>query len=309
MAKSKNYYQILGLTEKATAEEIKKSFRRLAREYHPDHNPDRPDAEEHFKSIQEAYNVLSDPKQRRNYDRYRKDPFTSFQAANGDHFRRAPDGSFVRERRSRQTTSNATDDSSLSGISNFFSRIFGVEVESKPPPRRGGRRHTRLDVDTRLRLSFAQALRGGKTEVALPHGEVVRINIPRGVRSGFKIRLPGKGKVSSSTTGDLYVTFEIEPHPHFKRRKDDLHIVLNINPFEAMLGTMRHVINAYGNRIKVKIPAGIQHDSVLRLKEQGVRRADGTGDMYAKIKVLIPKDLTQEQLKILKLAAQKTKMI
>ena len=308
MAKSKNYYRILGLTEQATAEEIKKSFRRLAREHHPDHNPDQPDAEERFKAIQEAYDVLSDPNKRREYDRYRMDPFASFQAANGDHFQRAPDGSYVRYRRTRQPA-ETDGDSSLGGFTNFISRIFGAEEEPRPSSGRSGRRHSKLDIDTRLRLTFAQALRGGKTEVTLPHGEIVRIDIPKGVRSGFKIRIKGKGKIGPSSVGDLYVKFEVEPHAYYRRRGDDLHITLTINPIEAIVGVTRHVISAYGNRIKVKIPAGTQHGTSLRLKGQGVEKSNKTGDMYVKVELHVPENLTEEQLLEIQRAARKANLI
>lgn len=309
MAKSKNYYQILGLSEQASAEDIKKSYRRLARKHHPDRNPDQPDAEERFKSIQEAYDVLSDSKKRREYDRYRKDPFASFQAANGDQFRRAPDGSYVRYKRRRQPDPVNDAESSLGGFSNFISKIFGAEEEAPPASKKGSRRRGKLDIDTRLRLTFNQALHGGKTEVTLPHGEIVRIDIPKGVRSGLKIRLKGKGKVGTSATGDLYVTFEVEPHSYYRRRGDDLHITVTVNPIEAMLGIQRHVISAYGNRIKLTIPPGTQHGTTLRLKGQGVKRASNIGDMYVKIELQVPEELTKEQKEIIRRAAKQAKLM
>lgn len=310
MAKSKNYYQILGIDEQATAEQIKKSYRSLARKFHPDRNPDRPDAEERFKAIQEAYDILSDPDKRKEYDRYRKDPFASFQTTNGDQFYRKPDGTYVRyERTGGQPQDIFGNGDNTGGFSSFINKIFGAEQETSRSQSGGSSHRSKLDIDTRLRLTFNQALQGGKTEVTLPHGETVRINIPRGVHSGFKIRLKGRGHISANAAGDLYVTFDVEPHTYYRRRGDDLNITCSINPIEAMLGVTRNVINAYGNTIKVKIPPGTQHGTKLRLRGQGVETASKKGDLYVKIEVHIPDNLSDAQLDILRTAAKKAKLI
>ena len=312
MARSKNYYQILGVDEKATAEQIKKRYRSLARQYHPDHNPDRPDAEERFKSIQEAYDVLSDAEKRLEYDRFRKDPFAGFQTANGDQMYRSSDGTYVRYSRPPNAEDDffSNGDNMSGGFSGFINRIFGSEHEQRPPEqRKRTRRRSSLDVSTRLHLSFEQALRGGKTEITLPHGETIRINIPKGVHTGFKIRLKERGEVGPTGTGDLYVTFEVEPHSYYKRHGNDLHITCTINPLEAILGVTRNVINAYSNRIKVQIPPGTQHGTKLRLRGQGVETKDDTGDFYVHIEIQTPENLTKEQLDILREAGKKTKLL
>ncbi|MFK7848347.1 MAG: DnaJ C-terminal domain-containing protein [Rhodothermales bacterium] len=313
MAKAKDYYKILGISEKASPEEIKKSYRALARQYHPDRNPDQPDAEERFKSIQEAYDTLSDPQRRREYNQFKKDPFAPFQTANGDQFYRAPDGTFVRRDRQKGPTANTQDIFDLGddngGFSGFINRIFGSEGEPKRPAEKSRSRRSSLDIDTRVRLNFMQALRGGKTELTLPHGETIRIKIPRGVQPGFKIKLKGRGQVGTTSAGDLYVTFEVEPHNYYRRRGDDLHITCSINPLEAIVGISRNVINAYGNRIKVKIPAGTQHGTKLRLKGQGVETRKKTGDLYVQIELHTPENLTDDQLSILKKAGKDTKLL
>ena len=311
MAKAKNYYEILGINEKASASEIKKSYRALAREYHPDRNPNQPEAEERFKAIQEAYDVLSDPQRRKEYNQFKKDPFASFQSANGDQFYRAPDGTFVRQE-SRGPASNQNDIFGLGdtgGFGGFINRIFGNEGDPQRPSEKTRGRRSKLDIETRVRLNFTQALRGGKTELTLPHGEIVRIQIPRGVRPGFKIKLKGRGQIGSTSAGDLYVTFEVDPHNYYHRRGDDLHITCTINPLEAIVGITRNVINAYGNRIKVKIPAGTQHGTKLRLKGQGVETSKVKGDLYVKIEIITPESLSEEQLDILKQAGKETKLL
>ncbi|MFQ5571625.1 MAG: DnaJ domain-containing protein, partial [Rhodothermales bacterium] len=227
----KNYYDTLGVSEKAGAEEIKKVYRKLAREYHPDRNPDKPNAEARFKEIQEAYSVLSDPKKRREYDMMRKNPFgafgSGFSTRNGDRFYRAPDGTYVRYPSADDTSDFDLFGDSLGGIGDFFSRLFGGEPEAKSSPRGRAR-----DVESTVRLSFDQALRGGKTEIEVPGGKKIRITIPKGVRPGLKIRLKERGRAGSNgKRGDLYVTFDVEDHPTFRREGDDLYVTEQINAF------------------------------------------------------------------------------
>ena len=311
MARSKNYYKILGVDEKATVDQIKKRYRSLARKYHPDHNPDRPDAEERFKAIQEAYDVLSNDVKRAEYDRAKTDPFGSFQTATGERFYRATDGTFVRQPR----PPNAEDEffgngDDTGGFSTIFNRFFGADQKTPPQQqRRKGRRRSSLDVSTRLRLSLEQALLGGKTEITLPSGETVRINIPKGVHTGFKIRLKGKGEIGTTSTGDLYVTFEVEPHSYYRRRGNDLHITATVNPLEAIVGITRNVMNAYGERIKLKIPKGTQHGTKLRLRGQGVRTAQEEGDMYVHIELVTPDNLTPEQIELIREAGKKARLL
>jgi curved DNA-binding protein len=328
MSDKKDYYKILGVHERAEPEEIKKRYRLLAREYHPDRNQGRPDAEERFKAIQEAYDILSDPRKRRLYDHHRREPAEAFEAPNGDTFYRQADGAYVRRERRRPTPeapytngargastggsgngarSSANGSGSGSGgVSSFFSRFFGGSDQETADP---GDRHSSLDLDTRLRLSFIQALKGGKTEVTLPHGETVRIKIPRGVQSGFKIRLKDRGRVAANATGDLYVTFEVEPHHFFRRIGDDLHITCVINPIEAILGITRNMVNAYGMQIKLKIPPGAQPGSKLRLKGQGVKTEQDMGDLYVQIDIRVPENLTVQEREILREAARKVNLI
>ena len=305
MPQLKNYYDILGVNEKAGAEEIKKVYRKLAQKYHPDRNPDKPDAEDRFKEVQEAYSVLSDAKKRKQYDRMRKNPFGAFggfTANNGDRFYQRPDGTYVR-------FSNDDGDIDFSdifgdavgGIGDFFSRIFGGDApKTRQTP----------NTKTAVRLSFDQALRGGKTTVRLPDGKTVRLTIPRGVHDGFRIRLKGRGQQGADgQRGHVFVTFKVDPHPRFRREDDDLYITETINAVEAMLGTTRHLTNPYGKRIKVPIHAGTQPGARLRLKGQGVQTEKHTGDLYVEVEVTIPEDLTEAQREALREAAKKAGLV
>lgn len=311
MAEVKDYYKALGVKEKASAEEIKKAYRKLAREYHPDRNPDKPHAEERFKEIQEAYDVLSDPEKRKQYDVMRKNPFGAFggfDTSRGGRYYRAPDGTYVRFDQPGGD-GGGFDLGDLGGsFSDLFSRFFGGAAEPREDPftqARRNRAHAGRDVQTKVHLTFEQALQGGKTEVVLPDGTRVRLTIPRGVRPGFKVRLRGQGEADpGGERGDLYVTFEVESNPEFRREGNDLLTTVTVNAFEAMLGTKRGISNAYGQQIKLTIPAGTQPGDRLRLREQGVVTDHGTGDLYVEIAVSIPRNLTPEQQEILRKVAK-----
>lgn len=319
MPQVKDYYKILGVGERATADEIKRRYRKLAREYHPDRNPDRPDAEERFKEIQEAYDVLSDSGKRKQYDMMRKNPFgkfaNGFDTNSGGRYYRAPDGSYVRFEQPGSGATGAGDFGDIFGgglgsLGDIFSRIFSGGASAQEPPERtrqaGG---SGLDIRTSLQLTFEQALRGGRTEVTLPGGEKVRIRIPKGVRSGFKIRVRGHGKKGpGQKRGDLYVSFEVEPHPQFRRERDDLYMKVTVSALEALLGTTRSITTAYGDRIKVNITPGTQPGDKLRLKGQGVETDKGRGDLYVEIEVRVPR-LSTSQQEVMRNAARKAGLI
>ena len=320
MAQVKDYYKILGVDEDASVDAIKKAYRKLARENHPDRNPDNPSAEERFKEIQEANDVLADLEKRKQYDLRRKNPFgggfgDSYSTRNGSRYYQNPDGTYVRFETSGERPgadpfggSNPFGGSPGGGFGDLFSRFFGG-AEEEPFAERP-RPHASSDVKTRMRISFDQALRGGKTDVTLPDGEKVRIDVPKGVRPGFKIRLRGRGAVGpNGQRGDLYVTFRVGEHPRFRREGDDLHVTEAVSAFEAMLGTTRSIENAYGRRIKLTIPPGTQPGETLRLKGQGVETPKADGDLYVQIDVRIPQNLTAAQQDALREAAQKAGLL
>lgn len=302
----KDYYQVLGVSEDASADEIKKAYRNLAREHHPDKNPDKPDAEEKFKEIQEAYSVVGDETKRREYDARRKNPFGGFGDGFGSGGRtyRSPDGSYVRFDMEGAPFEGGSPFDDFEGFGDIFSRFFrGGQQE--PGSSRGRRAARGRDIETTMNLSFEHALRGGKTEVDLPDGTRVRIDIPKGVDSGYRIRLKGRGAEGpGGQRGDLYVTFQVAPHARFRREGDDLFVTLKVNVFDAMFGAKRSLRTPYGKQIKVTIPKGSQPGSRLRLRGQGVETESGRGDLYVEIAVTIPKNLTPEQEQMLKQAAE-----
>lgn len=293
MAEVTDYYKTLELDPSATPDEIKKAYRRLARKHHPDRNAGDPVAEERFKAVQEAYETLSDADKRKAYDRARRrvtspglggSPFAGF-------------GSY--ETRGARTGGFRTADGGFDPLFEFF---FQRDVEAAPTPP--------TDVETELMLTFDQALRGGKTEVRLPDGETVRLSIPRGVRSGLKIRVRGHGETGADgTRGDLYVTFRVEPSSRFRREGDHLHATEAISALEAILGTTRQITNAYGQTVKVQIPAGTQPGERLRLRGQGVVTDQKTGDLFVEIGVVVPRELTDAQREALEAAAREAGLL
>lgn len=316
----KDYYNVLGVDEKASEAEIKKAYRKLARAYHPDRNPDKPNAEDRFKEIQEAYDVLSDPQRRAEYDRQRHDPFAEgfggFSGAGREgstRFYRAPDGTYVRVETSGSGPGAGYvfgDEEGFGGIGDIFGRFFGERGRRQGEPSSGpfnpddtftrSRRHQQAappgrDVEATLRLRFEEALQGGPREVTLPRGETVRIDVPKGVRPGLKIRLRGRGQSGpDGQRGDLYITFDVEEHPRFQRQGDDLHVTERISAVEAMLGTSLRIENAYGKTVRLKIPAGTQPGNVLRLNGQGVQTDQGKGDLLVRIDVEVPRSLSED---------------
>jgi len=304
MPQTKDYYDILGVDEDAGQSEIKKAYRSLARKHHPDRNPDDDRAEERFKEIQEAYSVLSDEEQRRQYDQRRK--FGGGFGANGG-FRPGRGGREVRFERGN------LDDmfGGGGGLGDVFESFFSGQQRSRPQdPFQQQRRQQAAqgqDIETSLRLSFDEALQGGRRQVRLPNGETVRLKVPKGVRDGYKVRLRGRGQAGPrGQAGDLYVTFRVGEHPRFRRKGDDIYLTERVSAFDAILGCTRRIPTPYGQKIKLNIPAGTQPGEKLRLKGQGVQMEEGNGDLYVEIDVHIPENLTDAQREALRTTADET---
>lgn len=315
MPQTKDLYEVLGVDEDASKEEIKKAYRKLARKHHPDRNPDDPGAEEKFKELQQAYSILSDEEKRKQYDAQRRFGGGGFGGPNAGRgpYGQSPGGG--PEVRFEQGGFEDVFGGGRGGLGDIFESFFGGrsgrrQSRGQDPfgrQQRGQRRQRRggQDIETKLRLSFEEALEGGRKQVELPTGESIRLSIPKGVRNGYKIRLRGRGQAGpTGERGDLYVTFEVDDHPRFRRKGDDIHITESVGVFEALLGTERRIPTPYGQRIKLTIPEGTQPGEKLRLKGQGVKTDDGQGDLYVEIDVDVPSDLTDKQRDILETAAK-----
>ncbi len=325
MSEPKDYYRTLGLSPEADAEAIRRAYRRLARRHHPDRNPEAPEAAARFREVREAYEVLGRPERRRLYDRTRggfgrlfdayvqgEQTYHAEQAPAADAYEpaaRAANPARPGKAPSGKTPPRKTAPggaASGKGAGGFFSKIFGAgAAPGKAAPRRP-RPPGPDDVQTTCALSFAQALAGGPTEVRLPTGEAVRIDIPRGVRHGFRIRLRGFGvrlAEGSPKRGDLIVRFEVAPDPRFAREGCDLHTPLRLNALQAMVGAVVSLPSPYGGQLKLALPPGTASGDRFRLRGQGVQTAGGAGDLYVRAEVFVPRDLTAAQQAVLREAA------
>ena len=271
MVQATDYYLLLGVAREAGADEIKRGYRAAVRTCHPDHNPGKPEAEEQFKAVQRAYYVLSSPDRRRVYDASQ----FGWGGLNASPHART-----------------------LDPLASLF---FG---DDPAPDVRGA------DTEVQVQLSFDQALRGGGTEVRLSDGESVPLRIPKGVRSGLKVRVRGRGqRGAAGSRGDLYVTFRVGPSPQFRREGDNLHLTETVSAIEAILGTTRQITNAYGQTVKVHIPPGTQPGERLRLRGQGVETDSRRGDLFVEVRVTVPRSLTEEQQEALTTAARQAGLL
>lgn len=287
----KDYYKILGVERKASEEEIRKAYRDLAKQHHPDRNPDNKQAEERFKEINEAYQVLSDPQKRSVYDRVGSD-YSNWQrrGAPGDfnwdeYVGGFPGGARVNYEDLEEMFGGAGG----GGFSDFFRTIFGMREEQAARARPQGYQQA-------LDITMEEAYKG-TTRVLQNNGKQKQVRIPAGVRTGSKVRVAGGGPNGT----DLYLIIDVKEDSRFERRGNDLHTTATVNVFTAILGGEAEVETLDG-RIKLNVPAGTQPEQVFRLAGRGmpnVKNPDQKGDLYVRLKVQIPKYLSAKQRELL----------
>ncbi len=307
----KDYYKILGVSPNASEKEIKTAYRRLARKYHPDVNPNDPKAEERFKEINEAYEVLSDPEKRRKYDQMRQQ-YEAWKRAGGqgtfDWSRwatGAPGGygpghvhvEYVSPEDLGDFSDLFGDLGGLGGFSEFFETFFGGPRRRREPRPRRGR-----DIEQPLQITLEEAFHGGTRRIQWEDGSTIEVRIPRGIDTGKRIRVRGKGLpgVAGGEPGDLYLKVEVLPHPTFERRGDDLYVKVPVDLYTAVLGGEVKVPTMTGH-VMLKIPPGTQNGKIFRLRGLGMpklRNPDERGDLYAEVVVQIPTSLTPEERRL-----------
>ena len=316
-------YETLGVTKESTQDEIKKAYRKLARKNHPDVNPGNKGAEDKFKQISEAYDILGDEKKRAEYDTLGQQQFYD-QGFGGQGYQRP-------------------DFSAGYGFEDIFGDLFGGRARTQgggfdPRTAFGGGRGFRTgpqrggNLSYRLTIGFRDAINGTETTLDFDRAtacsscggqgfdpssggpclacggrgqtstrEKIKTRIPAGVDTGQKVRLAGKGQPGSSggPPGDLFLEIEVAPDPVFTRKGRDLYVDTNVNLFDAVLGGKIEAPTLSG-RASLKIPAGTQTGGKFRLKGQGVPKTKGkpAGDLYVTVKVIIPKDLSAEALEM-----------
>ncbi len=289
----RDYYKVLGIARTATAEEIKKSYRRLARKYHPDVSKEK-DAEPKFKEVQEAYEVLKDPEKRAAYDQLGSG-WTS-----GQQFRPPPDwtSGFEFSGGTRPGGASGAHVFEQEGFSDFFSSLFGgaspVGSAGRRTPQGGRDHHARIDID------LEEAFGGGTRTLELKRPELkpdgtlelrahtVRVAIPAGVTDGQLIRLAGQGEAApgGGRAGDLYLEVHVRPHRLFQLDGRDVTLTLPLAPWEAALGATVGV-PTLGGTVEMQVPPGAQSGQKLRLRGRGLPGRPA-GDAYVQLKIVLP---------------------
>ena len=282
----KDYYKTLGVPRNASPNDIKAAYRRLARRYHPDVNPDDSTAEARFKEINEAHEVLSDTEKRQRYDRF------------GSNWRRT--GSVDEAFRRSGVRMDGFGDffGGASGFSDFFDALFGG--------RAGAQRPAPANVEETLQVTLGEVLEGGRralsVRVPAPDGSVrqrrIDVAIPPGVRDGQRLRVAGEGAVRpDGSRGDLYLRVRVADEPGFERQGDDLATEVSIGLTEAVLGTEVQVPTPSGTPLTVRVPPETQHGGRLRLRGQGLPRAgrNGHGDIFVRVLVRLPRNLSARE--------------
>lgn len=310
MADTRDFYDILGVSRSATADEIQKAYRKLARKFHPDLNKD-PEAESRFKDLSEAYEVLSDTAMRKKYDTFGAD----FRQVPDDvdpdmwaNAQRARSGAGSRRQSGRGTGFdggippewNVQYDGDIGDLDDLFGGIFG-----------GGRRGGRAgwgpipgaDQESEIVLTVEEAFRGGKRSLTMsgPGGtRTIEVSIPAGVTNGQRIRLRGQGAQGSggAASGDLYLVVRLAPHQRYRVDGRDITVDLPLAPWEATLGASV-AVEGPGGSATVKVKPGTSSGTKLRLKGRGMPNKRGQpGDLYAEVKIVCPPELDDRELKL-----------
>jgi curved DNA-binding protein len=301
----KDYYKILGVEKTASKDDIKKQYRKLARKYHPDVNPNNKEAEEKFKDISEAYDVLSDDEKRKKYDAFGAD-WNRYQQAGGGQ------GGFDWSKYAQQgggggyTRYEGNMDDFFGGggdFSDFFSTLFGGAAgpgagHQRTRSRAGGMGFKGQDYNAELYLTLQEAFEGTKKTVGID-GKNLRITIQPGVEDGQTIRLKGSGApgMQGGENGDLYITLRIHPDPAYTRKGNDLFVDAPVSLYKAILGG-EEIINTLSGQLKIKIKPETKNGTTLRLKGKGFpayRQEGVSGDLYIKINLQVPENLSDKE--------------
>jgi DnaJ-class molecular chaperone len=314
MAK-RDYYDILGIPKTASADEIKRAHRKLVRQYHPDVNKNNKGAEEKFKEVQEAYDVLSDEQKRKNYDQFGHagvgggvggggDPFEAFRRARGGNARGGwqpgPGG----------TVEDFGDFGNAADFGDIFDQIFGGGAARAARGNGGPRQRTRAraeavtpdrgaDIEHGVELEFAQAARGTTLPLMITRDgkpETIEIKVPPGVKDGSKIRIRGKGQHTAhgGEAGDLYIVTTVRPHAYYRRDNLDVLLDVPISLYEALLGT-KVTVPTLDGEVTITIPPGTSSGAKLRVKGRGIARGEEKGDQLCVVKVVVPKNLSDDE--------------
>jgi len=301
MAPARDFYQVLGVDRTATQDEIQRAYRKLARAHHPDVNKD-PAAEDKFKDISEAYDVLSDPETRRRYDAFGPDFRRVPEGVDPETWNRAASAGARRSgagpgRRAAGDTGFTTEFGENIDLDDLLGGLFGGRAGRGWGPIPGA------DQEATIELTVEEAYGGSRRSVTIEGGgqsRTLEVTVPAGVTNGQRIRLAGQGGRGSegASAGDLYLIVRIARHPRYRVERRDLHVDLPLAPWEGALGTTVTVDTPDGEA-KVKVPAGTSSGRRLRLRGRGLPNPRGTpGDLYAEVRIMVPKTLADEERRL-----------
>jgi curved DNA-binding protein len=311
----KDYYKILGVERKASEEEVKKAYRKLALKYHPDRNPDDKQAEEKFKEINEAYQVLSDPEKRSRYDQL-GESYTHWQQRGGspggfnwDEWVSTPGSGNV-----RVEVGNLDDlfGGGMGGFSEFFRRIFGGTPNYGGADFRGAQTRRRpttqpASYQSEITISLVEACQGTTRRIEID-GRRLEVKIPRGARTGTKVRVSDAISTPDGRKNDLYLVVQVTNEPNFERKGNDLYTETEVDLYSAVLGGETRVKTLTGS-VLLNLPAGTQPGQTFRLAGQGmpnIKNPDNRGDLFVRVKVRIPRNLSPEQREVFQKLAGKS---
>ncbi len=287
---AEDFYQILGVTKSSTEDEIRKAFKKLARKYHPDVNPGDKKAEDQFKKITEAYEVLSHADKRKKYDAYGSADFEGFPGGGGTSYTYGPQGQ-------GRYTSNVD----FGDLGDIFGDIFGGGVGARGSRRRPAYQQPAgvrgKDMHFSIDLEFLEAITGVEKKIRLPNGTSFKVKIPSGVQTGSKIRLAGKGEpgIMGGEAGDLYIEATVGNHPYFRKNGTDIELDLPVTLAEALAGAKIRVPTIDG-AVDLKIPEGSQSGQRMRLKGKGVedKKTHERGDQYVILQIRYPTEMDEK---------------
>ena len=272
----KDYYAILGVDKKADAATIKKKYRQLARELHPDKTKGDKKLEDRFKEVSEAYDILGDDKKRSEYDQARE-MFQSGAFRQGAH----------------QFSGDFSDLFGNGGAGDIFSQLFG----GRRAPRKGS------DIQSEITISFRDSIFGKEADLRLSGQgnapQTITVRIPAGISDGGKIRVKGRGAPGEAGPGDLYVLIHVAPHPIFSRKGENIHVNVPVTFTEAALGADISVPTVDGDEVKVRLAPGTQNGKTLRVKGRGVKKGVNAGDLMVSIEVQVPQRIDGKAKKAL----------
>ncbi|OYW22831.1 MAG: molecular chaperone DnaJ [Planctomycetales bacterium 12-60-4] len=300
-----DFYKTLGVARNASADEIRKAYRKLARENHPDAKKDDPAAAELFKQVQEAYAVLSDPEKREQYDRYG----AAFHQAGRTPGGKGGPGGQTYSWSSSGAPGGGFDFNDLFGRSFDFEEVLGGGRRGRGgarPPARG------TDLEAEVRVSFETAATGGSVDIQLEAGgtsQTLAVKIPAGVDTGSVIRLAGQGQPGrfNGSAGDLLLTVQVEPHRYFRREGANLLVDVPITPSEAVLGAKVEVPTLTEGAVVLTIPPGTSSGMKLRLRGKGIvdPQSKQPGDQFVVVKIVVPRDADDETKTLYRQIAEK----